>query len=56
MRACRGSEGGMGIIRAQPLFHFKYHQAKDTKNLGKIFKRKMDKKACWLDDFKKQHN
>jgi len=36
--------------------YFKYHQAKDTKNLGKIFKRKVDKKACWLDDFKKHQN
>ena len=31
--------------------YFKYHQAKDIKNLGKIIKRKMDKKAGWLDDF-----
>jgi len=32
--------------------YFKYHQAKDTKNLGRIFKRKADKNAGWLDDFK----
>jgi len=32
--------------------YFKYHQAKNRKNLGKIFKRKIDKKAGWLDDFK----
>jgi len=38
--------------------YFKYHQAKDTKNLGRIFKRKVDKNAGWLDEFKiqsKQH-
>jgi hypothetical protein len=33
--------------------YFKYHQAKNINNLGKIFKRKIDIKACWLDDFKK---
>jgi len=32
--------------------YFKYHQAKDIKNLGRIFKRKIDKKAGWLDGFK----
>lgn len=31
--------------------YFKYHQAKNRKNLGKMFKRKTDKRACWLDDF-----
>jgi len=31
--------------------YFKYHQAKDTRNLGKIFTRKVDAKAGWLDDF-----
>lgn len=31
--------------------YFKYHQAKDPKNNGKFFKRKLNKKACWLDDF-----
>jgi len=34
--------------------YFKYHQAKDIKNLGRIFKRKVDKNAGWLDDFKKR--
>lgn len=33
--------------------YFKYHQARDSKNLSKIFKRTVDKNACWLDDFKK---
>jgi KamA family protein len=33
--------------------YFKYHQAKDIKNLGRIFKRKVDKNAGWLDDFKR---
>ncbi len=32
--------------------YFKYHQAKNRKNLGKIFKRKVDYRAGWLDDFK----
>jgi len=32
--------------------YFKYNQAKNRKNLGKIFKRKVDEKAGWLDDFK----
>ena len=36
--------------------YFKYHQAKNIKNLGKIFKRKIDPKAGWLDDFKSDRN
>jgi lysine 2,3-aminomutase len=32
--------------------YFKYHQAKDRENLGKMFKLKMDERAGWLDDFK----
>ncbi len=32
--------------------YFKYHQAKNRKNLGKIFKRPVDESAGWLDDFK----
>lgn len=31
--------------------YFKYHQAKKREKLGKIFKRKVDAKASWLDDF-----
>ena len=31
--------------------YFKYHQAKNRRDLGKMFKRKADKRACWLDDF-----
>lgn len=30
---------------------FKYHQAKDPKNSGKIFKRKLIKTAGWLEEF-----
>ena len=30
-------------------FYFKYHQAKDKKNLGRFFKKKINKKASWLD-------
>ncbi len=36
--------------------YFKYHQAKNRKNLGKIFKRKVNAKAGWLDDFKSDRN
>ncbi|MDH4212398.1 MAG: KamA family radical SAM protein [Candidatus Thorarchaeota archaeon] len=31
-------------------FLFKYHQAKDSKNLGKIFSRRVSKTATWLDE------
>jgi lysine 2,3-aminomutase len=31
--------------------YFKYNQAKKREKLGKIFKRKVDEKAGWLDDF-----
>lgn len=40
----------LGIIDNE--IYFKYHQAKKRKNLGRIFKRKVDEKAGWLDDFK----
>ncbi len=30
---------------------FKYHQAKDSRNAGKIFKRKLSVTAGWLDEF-----
>jgi len=30
----------------------KYHQAKNPKNIGKIFKKKLNKKARWLDELK----
>jgi lysine 2,3-aminomutase len=33
---------------------FKYHQAKDVRNAGKIFIRKLDKTAGWLDEFPAQ--
>ena len=32
--------------------YFKYHQAKNRKSIGKIFKRPMNENAGWLDDFK----
>ena len=32
--------------------YFKYHQAKNRGDISKIFKRKIDTKAAWLDDFK----
>jgi lysine 2,3-aminomutase len=40
----------LGIIDDE--IYFKYHQAKNRKKLGKIFKRKVDANAGWLDDFK----
>jgi len=30
--------------------YLKYHQAKDSEQVGKLFKRKIDHKAGWLDD------
>lgn len=30
--------------------YFKYHQAKESKNIGKFFKKKINKKATWFDD------
>jgi lysine 2,3-aminomutase len=44
----------MGIVNDE--IYFKYHQAKNRKNLGKIFKRKINPKAGWLDDFKSDRN
>jgi len=32
--------------------YFKYHQAKNPKNIGKFFKRKVDECAVWLDELK----
>lgn len=39
----------LGIIADE--IYFKYHEAKNRQNLGIIFKRKVDEKAGWLDDF-----
>jgi lysine 2,3-aminomutase len=36
--------------------YFKYHQAKNREDIGKIFKRKIDPKAGWLDYFKPDRN
>jgi KamA family protein len=33
--------------------YFKYHQAKNPKNGGKFFKKKIEKNAGWLDDLEK---
>jgi len=30
--------------------YFKYHQAKNPRNIGKFFKRKLNREAGWLDD------
>ncbi|MEE9594613.1 MAG: radical SAM protein, partial [Candidatus Hydrothermarchaeales archaeon] len=34
--------------------YFKYHQAKNPKNVGKFFKKKIDENAGWLDDLEKR--
>ncbi len=39
----------LGIMSGE--IYFKYHQAKDRKNLGMMFKRRLNEKAGWLDDF-----
>jgi len=31
-------------------FLFKYHQAKDPNNIGRMFSRRVDREATWLDD------
>jgi len=36
--------------------YFKYHEAKDRDNLGKMFKLHVNEKAGWLDDFKDYAN
>lgn len=40
----------VGIIGDE--IYLKYHQAKDKENIGRFFKKKLNKTACWLDDFK----
>jgi lysine 2,3-aminomutase len=40
----------LGIMNNE--IYFKYHQAKDRKKLGVMFKRLVDEQAGWLDDFK----
>ncbi len=39
----------LGIMNGE--IYFKYHEAKDRKNLGIMFKRRVNEKAGWLDDF-----
>ena len=39
----------LGIINGN--IYFKYHEAKNRRNLGVMFKRHVDEKAGWLDDF-----
>jgi len=39
----------LGIIDGE--IYFKYHEAKNRENLGVMFKRRVDEKAAWLDDF-----
>ncbi|UCF05468.1 MAG: KamA family radical SAM protein [bacterium] len=38
----------MGVMDGY--MYFKYHQAKDLRNAGRFFKRKLNNTACWLDD------
>jgi lysine 2,3-aminomutase len=39
----------LGIMDGE--IYFKYHEAKNRENLGVMFKRRVDEKAGWLDDF-----
>jgi lysine 2,3-aminomutase len=39
----------IGIMNGE--IYFKYHEAKNRENLGVMFKRQVDEKAGWLDDF-----
>jgi len=39
----------LGVMNGS--IYFKYHQATNKKDLGRIFSRKINKKAGWLDDF-----
>jgi lysine 2,3-aminomutase len=39
----------LGIINGE--IYFKYHEAKNRKNIGVMFKRRVNEKAGWLDDF-----
>ena len=39
----------LGIMNGE--IYFKYHEAKDREKLGLMFKRQVDEKAGWLDDF-----
>ena len=39
----------LGIIDGE--IYFKYHEAKDRKNIGLLFKRAVNESAGWLDDF-----
>jgi len=39
----------LGIIDGE--IYFKYHEAKDRKNIGLLFKRPVNESAGWLDDF-----
>lgn len=40
----------LGVLNNE--IYFKYHRAKDPKDFGKFFKRKLNKKATWLDELK----
>ena len=39
----------LGVMNGS--IYFKYHQATNKKDLGRIFSRKINKNAGWLDDF-----
>jgi KamA family protein len=41
----------LGVMNGE--IYFKYHEAKDRENLGVMFKRRVDEKAGWLDDFRR---
>jgi lysine 2,3-aminomutase len=44
----------LGIMNGE--IYFKYHQARDPKNIGRFFKRRLIPGAGWLDDLKRPSN
>ena len=44
----------LGVINNE--IYFKQHQAKNSANIGKFFKRKLNKTAGWLDELEKFKN
>lgn len=34
-------------------FYFRFHQARDPRNSGRFFRRRIDPKACWLDELER---
>ncbi len=49
MSHAKGKIEIVGILDGE--IYFKYHEAKNRNNIGVMFKRQVDEKAGWLDDF-----